>query len=85
MILNKLLNKESSSTTIPHGSEFYRLSQLATIYMTHPMVPFLANLMRCGMKYHVTEELSENERMAELNLNMKQGNHKSTASEPQIH
>ena len=75
---------DSSSTTIAHGSEFRPLSQLATIYAEHPMFPFFVTLMRGGMKYHVTEELPEIERMAELDLNMRRGNHKSAASEPEI-
>ena len=75
---------ESSSSTIAHGSEFRPLDQLASIYGKHELFPFFANIMVEGMKYKVTEELTEIERVAELDLTMKRGNHKSAASEPEV-
>ena len=61
----------SSSSTIAHGSEFRPLDQLTSIYGKHELFPFFANIMVEGMKYKVTEELTETERMAELDLTMK--------------
>jgi hypothetical protein len=70
------------STTLGFGSEFRPLEQLDQILGKHPVFPFFREILTLGMDYKFTTELSEAQRLEELDANVKRGNHKSAEAEP---
>jgi hypothetical protein len=70
------------STTLGFGSEFRPLEQLDQLLDKHPVYPFFRDILSLGMDYKFTTELSEDQRLAELDANVRRGNHKSAEAEP---
>jgi hypothetical protein len=68
---------KNQNSTLAFGSEFCPTSQLETILGPHPNFPFFKKVLANGMDFHFDQELSENERLAELDEMMVRGNHKS--------
>lgn len=64
-------------STVWHGSEFRPVDRLGTFLSKHPCFPFLASLFTHGMPFHLSEELTEEERMRELRGQLARGNHPS--------
>jgi hypothetical protein len=64
-------------TTLGFGSEFRPIEQLEKVLGGHPNFGFFADVLKNGMSYHFTNELSEEERKAEVEAMIKRGNHKS--------
>jgi hypothetical protein len=68
-------------TTLGYGSEFRPLDQLEKVLGGHPEFEALAGLVRNGMDYRFKTEISESERLRELQGMLERGNHKSTEKE----
>jgi hypothetical protein len=64
-------------TTLNFGSEFRPINDLTTILGSHPNFDFFSDVLENGMDYRFTEELSEDQRQAEVAAMMERGNHKS--------
>jgi hypothetical protein len=79
--LEKFMESQSS-TTMGYGAEFRPLEQLNKIFHSHPVFPFFREILSFGMDYRFTSELTEEERIAELDANVKRGNHKSAEASP---
>jgi len=72
-------------TTVDHGSEFRPIDELRTILGQHPHFATLSKMFTEGFDYHLTRELSEEERVAELSAQLTRGNHRSaTDSEREV-
>ena len=74
--LETLLSKHQD-TTLGFGSEFRPVGQLKKILGEHPNFATFSTVLEKGMDYHFTEELSEEQRLAELDAMIERGNHKS--------
>jgi hypothetical protein len=69
---------QHQDTTLGFGSKFCPLEQLEKILGMHPNLKFFSDVLTNGMSYyHFTEELSEEERRAEVSAMIERGNHKS--------
>ena len=64
-------------TTVHHGSEFRPLGQLRRILGHHPGFAYLEEMFTSGFDYHLTRELTEQERIKELMAQLERGNHRS--------
>jgi hypothetical protein len=64
-------------TTVDHGSEFRPTKDLEDILGNHPYFGHLRRMLQEGFRYHLSRELSEEERAKELVAQMARGNHKS--------
>ena len=64
-------------TTVDHGSEFRPVDDLKRILGRHPLFEALSEMFQSGFEYHLSRELSEEERAAELSEQLVRGNHKS--------
>ena len=73
---------DQGSSSLGHGQEFRPLEQLDKIYSEHPLYLFFSHVHQHGMDYALDFELTEKERMAELELNLERGNHKSATLKP---
>ena len=73
------LLQQAQSTTLGFGSEFRPLQQLQRLLGQHPNFPFFRTILEQGMDYIFTEgdELSNEQRAAELARMTTRGNHKS--------
>ena len=71
---------KNQHTSLAFGAEFRPIEDLQRIYHKHPLFNFFQRLHQRGMDYIYKRELTENERMAELDANIKRGNHKSATS-----
>jgi hypothetical protein len=69
--------KSHQDTTLGFGSEFRPVEQLDKILGQHPNFGFFSDVLVAGMDYHFTDELSEEQRKAELDAMIERGNHKS--------
>jgi hypothetical protein len=78
--LDRLL-LEHQHATLGFGSEFRPLEQLETILGQHPNFDFFSDVLSNGMAYHFTEELSEDDRQAEVAAMLERGNHKSAEAD----
>jgi hypothetical protein len=78
--LDRLL-LEHQHTTLGFGSEFQPLEQLETILGQHPNFDFFSDVSSNGMACHFTEELSEDDRQAEVAAMLERGNHKSAEAD----
>jgi hypothetical protein len=78
----ELLLANHSDSSLGHGSEFRNIADLAMIYGEHPLFPFFATIRLKGMNYDMDIELTEQERMVEVDLQLRRGNHKSAALQP---
>jgi hypothetical protein len=77
----KLLAR-NKGTTIDFGSEFRPIPSLRRILGEHTNFEFFAKILSDGMPYVFTRELSEEERIQELEANITRGNHKSANDAP---
>jgi hypothetical protein len=73
-----------ADTTIGYGSEFRPTEQLNSIFGGHPNFGFFRDTLHSGMDYFFEYELSEEQRILELEANLERGNHKSSNLEPDI-
>ena len=64
-------------TTLNFGSEFCPINHLRKILGGHPNFGFFSDVLTNGVDYHVTEELTEEQRKAEVAAMMERGNHQS--------
>ena len=64
-------------TTLNFGSEFRPIDELETILGSHPNFGFFSEVLAQGMDYRFTDELSEEQRKAEVAAMMERGNHQS--------
>lgn len=64
-------------TTLGFGSEFRPIEQFKKVLGGHPNFGFFADVLKNGMSHHFTNELSEEERKAEVEAMIKRGNHES--------
>ena len=74
--MGRFLNYHQT-TTLNYGSEFRPLGDLKTILGGHPNFPLFRTLHENGMDYKFRRELSEKERIEELQANLTGGNHRS--------
>jgi hypothetical protein len=72
-------------TTVDHGSEFRTPESLHRVLGSHPYFSHLSHMLQEGFAYHLSRELSEDERAGELAAQIVRGNHKSaTESEGEV-
>jgi hypothetical protein len=71
-----------ADTTLGYGSEFRPVEQLEKVFAGHPNFAFFRNVLQQGMEYFFHEDISEEQRVAELEANLSRGNHKSATTEP---
>ena len=72
-------------TTVDHGSEFRPTEDLKDILGNHPYFGHLCKMLQGGFEYHLSRDLSEEERAKELAAQIVRGNHKSaTKSESKV-
>ena len=64
-------------TTLGFGSEFRPADQLQTMLGQHPNFDCFSDVISNGMEHHFTENISEDERTAELEAMIDRGNHQS--------
>jgi hypothetical protein len=64
-------------TTLNFGSEFRPIEDLEKILGRHPNFGFFSEVLANGMDYRFTEQLSEEQRKAEVTAMMERGNHQS--------
>lgn len=64
-------------TTVDHGSEFRPVDQLKRVLGKHPGFTYLEEMFTSGFDYHLTRELTEQERRKELTAQLERGNHRS--------
>ena len=77
--------RQHVGSTVDHGSEFRPVDQLSRLVGHHPNFPFLQEMFQHGFDYFLSRELSEQERLAELEAQLERGNHKSaTENEDEI-
>jgi hypothetical protein len=74
--LEKFLAKHQD-TTLNFGSEFRPIEDLEKILGRHPNFGFFSEVLANGMDYRFTEQLSEEQRQAEVAAMMERGNHQS--------
>jgi hypothetical protein len=74
--LTKFLASHQDST-LAFGSEFRPVEQLRTILGGHPNFAFFTDVLASGMEFHFSHQLSEDQRLAELDEMVSRGNHKS--------
>jgi hypothetical protein len=65
------------NSTLAFGSEFRPVAQLETILGQHPSFTFFKQVLAKGMEFHFDQELTEPQRLAEVDQMMARGNHKS--------
>lgn len=78
--LERLL-ESNQGTTLSHGSEFGPVGSLALFLSDHPLFPYMSKVFTRGMDYSFHTELSEEARVAELEAQIRRGNHKSAQDE----
>jgi len=81
--LSKILD-DNQDTTVAYGSEFRSLDDLKYVFGKHPNYPFFADIHTNGMDYHFDFDLTEDERMAELQANLERGNHNSAKDDDEV-
>ena len=74
--------EDNQHTTLCYGSEFRDIEDLESIYGRHEMFGFFTEMHQEGMEYHFDRDLTENERVEELQANLTRGNHNSAKSRP---
>ena len=77
--------RQHAGTTVDHGSEFRPVDQLSRVVGRHPNFSFLEEMFQVGFDYFLSRDLSEEERVTELDAQLERGNHKSaTENEDEI-
>ena len=79
--LTKII-KDNQHTTLCYGSEFRSIEDLESIYGKHELFGFFTEMHQEGMEYHFERDLTEHERVEELQENLARGNHNSAKSRP---
>jgi hypothetical protein len=74
--LHKLLSQHQD-TTLGFGSEFRPVDQMKKILGQHPNFDFFSEVLTNGMTYRFKDELSEDQRKAEMEAMIQRGNHQS--------
>ena len=69
--------RENPDTTIAYGKEFRPVEKLERIYSRHPNFKFVKTMLENGMDFTFEYELTEEERVADLQAALDYGNHKS--------
>ena len=72
---------EHKDTTLGYGCEFRSPAELKPLLGRHRHFKLLEDLLRNGMSYFYKVELTEAERVDELNAILQRGNHKSATNE----
>jgi hypothetical protein len=67
----------NQDSTLNFGSEFRPIDELEKILGKHPNFEFFSGVLRNGMDYRFTEELSEEQRKAEVAAMIARGDHQS--------
>ena len=75
--------EDNQHTTLCYGSEFRAIEDLESIYGRHEMFGFFTEMHQEGIEYHYDRDLTENERLEELQANLTCGNHNSAKSRPE--
>ena len=57
-------------TSLCYGSEFRSIEDLSAIYRHHELFPFFKEMHQEGMEYHYDRDLTEDERVDELQANL---------------
>jgi len=73
--------RDHEGTTAGHGSEFRPMDQMQSIVGGHPSFPFLKEMFEEGFKYHLSHQLSEEERNDEFEAQFDRGNHQSALAD----
>jgi hypothetical protein len=73
-----------AGTTLEYGAEFRPVHQLEKVLGNHPNFTFFREVLLKGMKYSFTQDLSEDERLDELEKQLARGNHKSVSEKPEV-
>jgi hypothetical protein len=73
-----------ADTTIGYRSEFRPTKQPQKIFGGHPNFGFFKETLKKGMDYFFDSEISEEQRVLELEANLERGNHKWATSKPEI-
>jgi hypothetical protein len=81
--LSELLD-HLADTTLGYGSELRPISQLQKIFRYHTNFPFFRSVIRSGMPYFFSSEISDDVRRTELENQLTRGNHKSATANPEI-
>ena len=76
------LIEDHQHTSLSYSSEFRDIDDLTAIYHDHDLFPFFKGLHQNGMEYIYNKELTDCERMAELEANISRGNHRSATERP---
>ena len=79
----KKIIEDNQHTTLCYGSEFRSIEDLESIYGKHELFEFFTEMHQEGMEYHFDCDLTENERVEELQANLARGNHNSAKSRPE--
>jgi hypothetical protein len=69
--------KRQKGSTVDHGSEFRSVDHLRRVVGGHPNFEFLEGMFQKGFEYHLTRELSEDERAEEFKAQFSRGNHRA--------
>jgi len=69
--------RRHTGTTADHGSEFRPVEQLRRIIGKHPGFAYVEEMLTSGFDYHLTRELTEQEREREVKAQLERGNHMS--------
>jgi hypothetical protein len=72
---------QHQDTTLNFGSEFRPIADLRRILGQHPNFGFFSGVLGSGMDYLYSQELTEDQRRAEVAAQMQRGNHKSAQDE----
>ena len=70
-----------TDTAMGYGSEFRPTEQLNKVFEGHPSFGFFRTVLKEGMDYFFESEISEEQRVQELDANLERGNHKSPISD----
>ena len=79
--LTKIID-DNQHTTLFYGSDFCSIEDLESIYGKHELFEFFMEIHQEGMGYHFDQDLTENERVEELQANLARGNHNSVKERP---
>jgi hypothetical protein len=79
--LDKLF-QDYPETTLGFGSEFRTIAQLEKVLGGYPEFGVLTDLIKKGMNYKFSREITEEEKLRELRGMIERGNHKATEKSP---
>ena len=79
--LTKIIDA-NQHTTLCYGSEFRSIEDMESIYGEHELFGFFTEIHQEGMEYHFDRDLTESERVEEVQANLLRGNHNSAKDRP---